>query len=93
MNSSLPVSSIHSILQERLLKWVVISFFTLLAERGKELSSLLMKMKVESEKIGLKLKIQKTNIMASSPITSRQINKEIMETVTYFFFLVGGGAP
>ena len=49
-----------------------------------------MKMKVESEKIGLKLKIQKTNIMASSPITSRQINKEIMETVTYFFFFWWG---
>ena len=80
MNSSLPVSSIHSILQERILKWVVISFFTLLAERGKELSSLLMKMKVESEKIGLKLKIQKTKIMAAGLITSWQIDGETMET-------------
>ena len=65
----------------------------LMAESKEELKRLMMKVKEESEKVGLKLKIQKTNIMASSPITSRQINKEIMETVTYFFFLAGGGAP
>ena len=46
-----------------------------------------MKVKEESEKVGLKLNIQKTKIMASSPITSRQIDGEIMETVTDFIFL------
>ena len=55
-----------------------------------ELKSLLMKTKEESEKVGLKLNIQKTKIMASSPITSWQIDGETMETVRYF--LVGGGA-
>ena len=57
---------------------------------SKELKSLLKKVKEESEKVGLKLNFQKTKIIASSPITSRQINKEIMETVTYFFFFGGG---
>ena len=52
-----------------------------------ELKSLLMKVKEESEKAGLKLNIQKTTIMASSPITSWQIDGEIMETVTDFIFL------
>ena len=46
-----------------------------------------MKVKVESEKVGLKLNIQKTKIMASGPITSWQIDREIMETVRYFIFL------
>ena len=59
---------------------------TLMAE-SEELKSLLMKVKEESEKFGLKLNIQKTNIMASGPITSRQIDGEIMETVTDFIFL------
>ena len=59
---------------------------TLMAE-SKELKSLLMKMKEESEKVGLKLDIQKTKIMASGPITSWQINRETMETVTDFIFL------
>ena len=59
---------------------------TLLAEI-KELKSLLMKVKVESEKVGLKLSIQKIKIMASSPIPSWQIDGETMETVTDFFFL------
>ena len=54
---------------------------------SEELKSLLMKVKEESEKIGLKLNIQKTKIMASSPITSRQIDGETMETVTNFIFL------
>ena len=58
---------------------------TLMAE-SKELKSLLMKVKEESEKVGLKLNIQKTKIMASSPITSWQIDKETMETVRDFFF-------
>ena len=56
-----------------------------MAESEKELKSLLMKVKVESEKVGLKLNIQKTKIMASGPITSWQI--ETMETVTDFVFL------
>ena len=56
-----------------------------MAER--ELKSLLMKVKEESEKAGLKLNIQKTKIMASSPITSWQIDRETMETVTVFIFL------
>ena len=53
---------------------------TLMAESEEELKSLLMKVKEESEKVGLKLKIQKTKIMASCPITSWQIDGEIMET-------------
>ena len=54
---------------------------------SKELKSLLMKVKEESEKVGLKLNIQKTKIMASIPITSWQIDGETMETVTDFIFL------
>ena len=57
-----------------------------MAER-EELKSLLMKVKAESEKVGLKLNIQKTKIMASSPITSWQIDGEIVETVADFIFL------
>ena len=57
----------------------------LMAESKEELKSLLMKVKEESEKVGLKLNIQKTKIMASSPITSWQIDGETMETVTDFF--------
>ena len=63
----------------------------LMTESKEELKSLLMKVKEESEKIGLKLNIQKTKIMASGPITSWQIDGETMETVTDFI-LVGGGA-
>ena len=59
---------------------------TLMAESEEELKSLLMKMKEESEKVGLKLNIQKTKIMASGPISSWQIDGEIMETVTDFIF-------
>ena len=58
-----------------------------MAESKEELKSLLMKVKEESEKVGLKLNIQKTKIMASSPITSWQIDAEIMETVTDFIYL------
>ena len=58
---------------------------TLMAE-SEELKSLLMKVKEESGKVGLKLNIQKTNIMASSPITSWQIDRETLETVTDFIF-------
>ena len=58
---------------------------TLMAESKEELKSLLMKVKEESEKVGLKLGIQKTKIMAFSPITSWQIDRETMETVTDCF--------
>ena len=60
---------------------------TLMAESEEELKSLLMKVKEESEKVGLKLNIQKTKITASDPITSWQIDGETMETVTDFIFL------
>ena len=61
---------------------------TLMAESEEELKSLLMKVKVESEKAGLKLSIQKTNIMASRPITSWEIDGETVKTMTGYF---GGG--
>ena len=63
---------------------------TLMAESEEELKSLLMKRKEESEKVGLKLNIQKTNIMASGPITSWQIDGETVETVSEFIL---GGLP
>ena len=59
----------------------------LMAEREEVLKSLLMKVKEASEKVGLKLNIQKTKIMSSGPITSRQIDGKTMETVTDFIFL------
>ena len=59
---------------------------TLMAESEEELKSLLMKVKEESEKVGLKLKIQKTQIMASGPITSWEIDGETVETVPDFIF-------
>ena len=59
---------------------------TLMAESEEELKNLLMKVKEESEKVGLKLNIQKTKIMAFGPITSWQIDGETMETVTDFIF-------
>ena len=62
---------------------------TLMAESEEELKSLLMKVKEESEKVGLKLNIQKTKIMASGPITSWEIDRETVETVAGFIF----GAP
>ena len=60
---------------------------TLMAEREEELKSLLMKVKEESEKVSLKLNIQKTKIMASDPITSWEIGRETVETVADFIFL------
>ena len=60
---------------------------TFMAEREEELKSLLMKVKEESEKVGLKLNIEKTKITASNPTTSWQIDGETMETVTDFIFL------
>ena len=62
---------------------------TLMAESEEELKSLLMQVKEESEKVGLKLNIQKTKIMASGPITSREIDGETVETVSNFIW--GGG--
>ena len=58
-----------------------------MAESEEELKNLLMKMKEENEKAGFKINIQRTKVMASSPITSCQINEETMETVTDFVFL------
>ena len=63
---------------------------TTLMAKSEELKRLLMKVKEESEKVGLKLNIQKTKIMASSPITSWQIDGETVETVSHFYF---GGLP
>ena len=60
---------------------------SLMAEREEELKSLLMKVKEESEKVGLKLNIQKTKIMTSGPITSREIDGETVETASDFIFL------
>ena len=60
---------------------------TLMAESEEELKSLLMKMKEECEKVGLQLNIQKMKIMASGPVTSREINRETVETVLDFIFL------
>ena len=78
-------------LESRLLREISITsamqMTTLMAESEEELKSLLMKVKEESEKVGLKLNIQKTKIMASSPITSWQIDGETVETVSDFIFL------
>ena len=103
MDCSLPGSSVHGIFQARVLEWGVIAFSkiarrninnlryaddtSLMEESEEELKSLLMKVKEESEKVGLKLNIQKTKIMASSPITSWQIDGETVETVSDFIFL------
>ena len=62
-----------------------------MAESEEELKNLLMKVKEESEKVGLKLNIQKTKIRASGSITSWQIDRETVETVSDFIFLGGGG--
>ena len=62
---------------------------TLMAESEEELKNLLMKVKEESEKVGLKLNIEKTKIMASGPITSWEIDGETVETVSDFFFFFG----
>ena len=66
---------------------------TLMAEGEEELKSLLMRVKEESEKVGLKLNIQKMKIMASGLITSWEIDGETVETVSLFSFFFGGGAP
>ena len=107
MDCSLPGSSIHGILQARILEWVAFSFsrgsyrprdwtqvshiavrrFNLWATREEELKSLLVTLKGESEKVDLKLNIQKTKIMASGPITSWEIDGETVERVKDFNFL------
>ena len=78
-------------LESRLLGEISVTSYAedtiLMAESEEELKSLLMKVKEESEKVGLKVNIQKTKIMASSLITSRQIDGETMETVMDFIFL------
>ena len=82
MDCSLPGSSIHGIFQARVLEWGAIAFAddtTLMAESEEKLKSLLRRVKEESEKAGLRLNIQKTNIVASGPITSWQIDKEKVE--------------
>ena len=66
---------------------------TLMAESEEELKSLLMKVKEESGKVGLKINIQKTKIMASGSIASWEIDGETMETVSDFIFFFWGGAP
>ena len=66
---------------------------TLMTESKEELKSILMKMKEESEKVGLKLNIQKTKIMASGPITSWEIDGETVETVSDFIFLAPKSLP
>ena len=91
-DSSQPGSPILGIFQARVLEWGAIAFSDiqmtppLMAER-EELKSLLLKVKEESEKVGLKLNIKKTKIMVSCPITSWQIDDETMKTVTDFIFL------
>ena len=84
--------------EETSLMWIVLSWTwgraddtTNTAESKEELKSLLMKVKEESEKAGIKLNIQKTKIMTSGPITSWQIDRETMETVRNYFFVGGGG--
>ena len=69
---------------ERNINYLIYADDTTLMAESEELKSLLMKVKEESEKVGLKLNIQKTKILTSSPITSWQINRETMETVTDF---------
>ena len=73
-------------LESRLLGEISVTSNTQMAESKEELKSLLLKVKEESEKVGLKLKIQKRKIMASGPITSWQIDGETVETVSDFIF-------
>ena len=102
MDCSPPGSSVHGIFQGGVLEWGAIAFSKiargdinnlryaddtiLMAESEEELKSLLMKVKEESEKVGLKLNIWKTKIMAYGPITSWQIDGETVETVSDFYF-------
>ena len=80
---------VNSNLESRFLGEIAITTddMTLMVESEEELKSLLMKVKEESEKVGLKLNIQKTKIMASGPITSWQIDGKTMETVTLYLLI------
>ena len=82
MDCSLPDSYIHGIFQAKY--WNGVPLPSPMAESEEELKSLLMKVKEESEKVGLKLNIQKTKILASGPITSWEIDGETVETVSDF---------
>ena len=93
MDRSLPGSSIYGIFQARVLEWVTSADrytddTTLMAESEEEPKSLLMKVKEENKKVGLKLNIQKMKIMASGPITSWEIDGDTVETVSDF--ILGG---
>ena len=93
MDGSLPGSSLHGIFQARVLEWGAIASpyaddTTLMAENEEELKSFLIKVKEESEKVGLKLNIQKTKIMASGPITSWQIDGETVEILRDFYLFL-----
>ena len=84
MDSGAWWATVHGVAQS----WTrLMQLMQLMAKSEEELKSLLMKVKVESEKVGLKLNIQKTKIMASGPITSREIDGETVETVPEFIFL------
>ena len=82
-----PLSVVSFAIFSPILRVVFSPCLTLMAEREEGLKSLLMKVKVESEKVGLKVNIQKTKIMASGPITSWEIDGETVETVSDFIFL------
>ena len=82
------MTNLESILKSRDITWLIkVCDTTLMAESEEELKSLLMKVKEESEKVVLKLNIQKTKIMASCPTTSWEIDGETVETVSEFIFL------
>ena len=85
LNARLNEAKLESILLGEINKLRYTDDTTLVAESKEELKSLLMKVKEESEKVGLKLKIQKIKIMASGPITSWQMDRETMEIVTDYF--------
>ena len=84
-SSIIPSKEIPGLISFRM-DWLDADDTTLMAESKEELKSLLMKEKAESEKVGLKLNIQKTKIMASGPITSWEIDGETVETVSDFIF-------
>jgi len=86
-NTGLDETQAGIMIAKRNINNIIYTDSTLMAESEEELKSLLMKVKEESEKVGLKLSIQKVKIMASSPITSWQIDGETMETMKNFYFL------
>ena len=86
LNAGLDESQAEIKISRRNINNIIYTDSTLMAESEEELKSLLMKVKEESEKVGLKLSIQKTKIMASRPITSWQIKREKVEAMTDFIF-------